>query len=123
MTVWNIDSIEKRANVTLTDWAVYEVPLKGSDQPWTRHFAGWSCEDGQGQVCSAIKQFDPATGACVTNSGRVYRLQGRPGLSADAEYVWNRWKRIAGVEAERDVTENVFAAMQAASAGSATGSR
>jgi hypothetical protein len=121
MTVWNIDSIEKRPDVTLTDWAVFEVPLNGLDQPWTRHFAGWSCEDSQGQVGSAIRGFDPATGACVTKSGRVYRLQGRPGLSADAEYVWNRWKRIAGVEAERNITTDVFDAMQAASSGNAQG--
>jgi hypothetical protein len=111
MTVWNIDSIEK----TLTDWAVFEVPLHGQDQPWTRHFAGWSCEDAQGQVGSAIRAFDPATGACVTKSGRVYRLRGRPGLSADAEYVWNRWRGIAGITEQRDVTLEVLEAITAAS--------
>jgi hypothetical protein len=114
MTVWSIEPVEDRPDVTLRDWAVFEVPLRGSDQPWTRHLAGWSCEDQQGQVCSAVQHFDPVTASCVTESGRVYRLRGRPGLCIDASYVWNRWKRIAGVTGERDVTQEVFGAIQAA---------
>lgn len=121
MPVWSIDSIEDRPDVTLRDWAVFEVPLHGPGQPWTRHLAGWSCEDQQGQVCSPVQQFDPRTGSCLTESGRVYRLKGRPGLNADAEYVWNRWKRIASITAERDVTKEVFAAVNAAREGSGHG--
>lgn len=48
MPVWSIDSIEDRPDVTLRDWAAFEVPLHGPDLPWTRHLAGWSCEDQQG---------------------------------------------------------------------------
>jgi hypothetical protein len=114
MFVWPIAPVDERPDVTLTDWAAFEVPLNGVDQPWTRHLAGWSCEDTQGQVCSAIESFDPATGQCVTSSGRVYRLKGRPGLCSDASYVWRRWKRIASVEDERNVTGSVFQAMEAA---------
>lgn len=114
MPVWSIDSIEDRPDVTLRDWAAFEVPLHGPDQPWTRHLAGWSCEDQQGQVCSAVQQFDPQKGSCLTESGRVYRLSGRPGLNADAEYVWNRWKGIAAITEQRDVTLEVSAAMKAA---------
>lgn len=114
MTVWSIGSIERRPNVTLRDWAVFDVPLNGPDQPWTRHLAGWSCEDRQGQVCSAVRRFDPLTASCVTASGRVYRLLGRPGMGMDAEYVWNRWKGIAGITEERDVTLEVTEAIEAA---------
>lgn len=116
MPVWNIDSIEERPDVTLSDWAAFEVPLNGPDQPWTRHLAGWSREDQHGQVCSAIQQFNPVTGTCVTESGRVYLLKGRPGLNADAKYVWNRWKRIASIDTQREVTQDVFGAIQAAQA-------
>lgn len=112
MFVWPIQSVEGRPQVTLTDWAAFEVPLHGIAQPWTRHLAGWSCEDRHGQVCSAVKSFDPVTSQCVTASGRVYRLSGRPGLSADASYVWRRWKRIAGVQDERDVTAHVLQAIK-----------
>ena len=115
MPVWSIDSIEERPDVTLRAWAVFEVPLHGADEPWTLHLAGWSCEDRQGQVCSAVQQFDPQTGSCVTESGRVYRLSGRPGLNADAEYAWNRWKRIAGIAVQREVTLEVSEALKAAS--------
>lgn len=65
------------------------------------------------------QQFDPLTAQCITQSGRVYRLLGRPGLGADAEYVWNSWKRIAGVGEHRDVTREVFDAMKAAQASAA----
>lgn len=120
MPVWNIDSIEDRPDVTLRDWAAFEVPLHGPDQPWTRHLAGWSCEDSQGQVCSAVQHFYPVTGTCITESGRVYRLTGRPGLNADAQYVWNRWKRIASVTEQRDVTKEAYDAIQAAQASPAS---
>jgi len=116
MPTWPIDSVEDRPDVTLRSWAAFDVPLNGTHQPWTRHFTGWSCEDGQGQVCSAVQHFDPATGKCVTESGRVYRLLGRPGHDLDAKYVWQRWKRIANVHEERDVTSEVLAAIQAAQA-------
>ncbi|WP_053076498.1 hypothetical protein [Caenimonas sp. SL110] len=119
MPVWNIESIEDRPDVTLSDWAAFEVPLNGPDQPWTRHLAGWSREDCQGQVCSAVQRFDPVTGSCLTESGRVYRLHGRPGMTADAQYVWSRWKRIASVTEQRNVTQETFEAIQAAKAPSA----
>lgn len=113
MSIWPIHSVEDRPNVTLSDWAAFEVPLNGPTQPWTRHLAGWSREDQHGQVCSAIQRFDPATGQCVTSSGRVYRITGMPGMNADAQYIWNRWKHIAGVEQERDVTREVSLAIKA----------
>jgi len=119
MAVWQIDSIQDRPHVTLREWAAFEVPLNGPDEPWTRHLAGWSCKDQQGQICSAVLQFDPQTGNCVTQSGRVYRLLGRPGLNADAAYVWNRWKRIASVSEQRDVTREVFDALEPAKASAA----
>jgi hypothetical protein len=119
MPVWSIDTIKIRPTVTLTDWAVFEVPLRGSDQPWTRHLAGWSCEDHHGQVCSAVERFDPRTASCVTESGRVYRLRGNPGLNGDAEYVWNRWKAIAGITEEREVTQEVVESLRTANDGAA----
>ena len=121
MAVWKIDSVHDRPQVTLRDWAAFEVPLNGASEPWTRHIAGWSCEDRQGQVCSAVERFDPLMCLCVTQSGRVYQLLGRPSLGSDAEYVWNRWKGIWGITEQRNVTQAVFDAIQAAQ--SALGTR
>lgn len=113
MPVWNIQPIEDRPEVTLSEWAVFEVPLNGVDEPWTRHLAGWSCKDGHGQVCSPVESFDPATASFVTRSGRVYQLSGAPGLCADGEYTLNRWLRIYGMDGQlRDVTLEVFLAIQ-----------
>lgn len=117
MPVWNIAPIEARPNVTLSEWAVVEVPLNGSDQPWTRHLAGWSCEDQQGQVCSPVVAFDPNTATCTTQSGRVYRLLGVPGLCSDGAYVLGRWMSIHDLAELRDVTAEVFLAIQDAARG------
>lgn len=105
MPVWRIDPVEQRPQVTLRSWAVYEVPLDGQNKPWTRHLAGYTLEEQPGQVSSPVLTFDPAAGRCVTRSGRIYQLHGRPGLSSDALYVWSRWKDLAGIAVERDVTD------------------
>jgi hypothetical protein len=114
MPVWEIASIQRRPQVTLIDWSVYEVPLLGPDKPWTRHLVGWACEDRQGQVSSPVQSFDPVTRRCATRSGRVYSLTGRPGSRSDAEYSWTRWKGIWRVTQEREVTNEVAGEMQAA---------
>ena len=120
MPIWAIDPIETRPQVTLRSWAVFEVPLDGLDQPWTRHLAGFALEDRQGQVSSPVTRFDPVLGQGVTRSERVYRLLSRPGLNSDALYVWQRWKDLAGVTEDRDVTAEVRMAMDEAQGTRAT---
>jgi hypothetical protein len=104
--------IQDLAEVALSEWAAFEVPLKGADQPWTRHLAGWSCEDRHGHVSSPVVAFDPVTGTCVTESGRVYLLLSVPGMCSDGDYVLQRWLRMHGLHDLRDVTLEVFLAMQ-----------
>jgi hypothetical protein len=116
MPVWNIAPVEDRPDVTLTNWAVFEVPLNGPDQPWTRHVAGWACEREHGQVSSQVMVLDSLTSTCVTRSGRAYRLVGVPGLCADADYVLRRWLEINGLSELRDVTAEVLVAIDAAQA-------
>lgn len=117
MPIWSILPIAERPEVTLESWAVYEVPLDGDSSAWTRHFVGHSVEDHQGQVSSAVQAFDPQKGCGVTQSGRVYRLRGRPGASGDALYVWARWKSLNGIAVEGDVTKKVLEEMQASRKG------
>lgn len=116
MPVWPIACIESRPSVTLTEWAVFEVSRHGPEQPWTRHLAGWACEDHQGQVSSAVQSFDPTTGKCITRSGRVYQLKGRPGLCADGLYVWQTWMAREGLKAAQDVTREVLQSIDDAKA-------
>ena len=111
MPVWSIAPVEVRPEVTLTGWQVFEVQLPGLVGQSTRHLVGYSLEDQQGQVSSPVKLFSPSEAAGVTQSGRAYLLLGRPGMGADAEYVWNRWKSIWKVpqESVQDVTSEVWA--------------
>ena len=110
MPVWSIAPVESSPNVTLTSWQAFDVQMPALDGRWTRHLVGYSEEDRQGQVSSPVETFSPTHRAGVTQSGRTYRLSGQRGMGADAQYVWNRWKRIWKVppESVRDVTAEVW---------------
>lgn len=107
MPAWNIAPVTAQPHATLTDWAVFEVTLPRYARLRTRHLAGWSLEDQQGQVCSKLVSFDAAAGTFVTQSGRVYRLAGRSGLSANAQYVLNAWLRLSEASGFVDVTREM----------------
>lgn len=109
--MWQIEPVEQRPQVTLEKWSVREVPLHGAHAAWTLHLVGWSREDGQGQVSSPVLRFDPSTGRAVTRSGRIYQLSGPPASDSDSEYVWARWKAVAHLSAERDLTQDVYDAV------------
>jgi hypothetical protein len=101
---------------TLDAWSVYEVPLDGPDQPWTRHFVGFKREGCRGQVSSPVEQFDPASRRGRTRSGKqVYELAGESGLNGDAFATWGQWKVAKAVDGERDITEEVEALLPAPS--------
>lgn len=108
MSLWLVAPIAERPSVSLRSWQVFDVPLSG--ETWTRHFVGYAVEDRQGQVSSPVLTFSPAERCGVTRSGRVYQLIGRPGADSDAEYVWNRWKRLWDIAPEgvRNVTSEVW---------------
>lgn len=111
MPVWQIEPVEQRPQVTLEKWSVREVPLHGTHAAWTPHLVGWSREDSQGQVSSPVLRFDPSTGRALTRSGRIYQLSGPPASDSDSEYVWARWKAVAHLSAERDLTQDVYDAV------------
>jgi hypothetical protein len=114
MPVWNIASISTRPSVTLADWTVFEVALPRYGGLRTRHLAGWSVEDRQGLVCYKLDAFDPSTVAFLTQSGRVYKLAGRTGLSSDAQYVLNMWMRVGEAVDYVDINADVRELMAAA---------
>ena len=110
--------IARVPHFTLDAWSVYEVPMDGEDKPWTRHFSGFSREGCNGRVSSPVESFDPATRCGLTRSGRVYLLEGFPGMNGDAFYVWGRWKTVNRITfgMELDISEEVYAEILRASA-------
>lgn len=103
MPAWLIAPVEDEPETSLAQWQVMELP--NGD----RHFVGYAVEDREGRASSAVVVLDTATMCGVTASGRVYRLQGRPGYHADAEYTWRRWARINGASEWKDVSAEVWA--------------
>lgn len=103
MPVWMTTPVEKQPCLTLRSWGVIQMPEGG------RHFVGWCLENREGRVSSPIEEFDPKTLTGVTSTGRVYQLQGPPGLDGDGEYVRNRWLSIYGNPTWMDVTSEVSA--------------
>ena len=108
--VWKCRPVDERPEIILTYWHVFEVTLPGRTER-TRHFAGQNITDHEGRASSAITIFDAATGCGITESGRVYQLQGRTGFTGDGEYTWNRWKTINAVTDVVDVTAEIKGSM------------
>jgi len=104
-------SYEINPIVELSHWSVYEVPLHGPGAPWTKHFVGYSEEQGLAQVSPAILMFDPEHGVAASASRRVFQLVGESGRHPESERMWARWKALNALQHERDVTPGFFKAM------------
>jgi len=100
--VWTTQPVTEQPKLTLSSWSVNQL-LNGD-----RHFVGWCIENREGRVSSKIEIFDAVTLRGITQSGRVYPLNGRPGHNSDADYVWKRWARINSVNEFIDVSAEVF---------------
>jgi hypothetical protein len=108
MTIWKVASVPEQPELVLKRWRAYEVED-------LRFLVGWNATDGEGRVSTYVASFDPALRRVETGSGRVYKLSGPPGHDNDADYTWTRWKRMHGVSDVRDVTDEVWSAILAAS--------
>jgi hypothetical protein len=104
--IWPIERVADSPEIALRQWQIFEVRLP-QNPGRTRHFVGYSVQAQAGQVSSAIQLFDPQTMRGVTQSGRVYRLLGRPGWHEDAEHTWERWKSICSITDAVDVTGSI----------------
>lgn len=106
-SIWAVKPIDERPELVLSDWAIFEVKMAHASVR-TRHFAGYNETDAEGRASSAIVTFDPKALTGVTESGRVYHLRGRSGLSGDGLYVWGRWLRINKSTDVVDITKSVL---------------
>ena len=84
---------KNESHVIIDNWSVREVTHDGST---TRHLCG--VVNGEGRVCSPIQDFDSSNMSFTSRSGKLYEARGWPGQNNDAEYVWNNFCGIIGVE-------------------------
>jgi hypothetical protein len=112
MTLRAVAPVETQPVTTLSEWAAIEVPTESEDQPWTRHLAGWSCETRRGRVSSPVVALDAESATCITASGRTYRLSGAPGLCPEGGRVLEEWLSAHRLQKLRDVSAEVFLAIQ-----------
>lgn len=100
--IWSTPGVSEQPSLTLIRWRVFEV-TEGAHQG-NRHIVGYCLENHEGRASTAIVSFDPATGRCVTRSGRVYQLSGPACFDGDGDYVWRWWSQANGFQPERDVS-------------------
>lgn len=93
--------------IVLSNWSVYDVPVRGLSGDWTRHLVGFAEDLDLPQVSSAIGEFDAEGGIGSAASGRTFRLVGPAGRHPKSDGMWVRWKRLHQVHQERDVTNSV----------------
>ncbi|ABO53188.1 hypothetical protein KTE13_20345 [Burkholderia multivorans] len=103
MPLWNTAPVASQPEVSIASWRVLEIDAG------TRHFVGTDERDLSGRVSSAIIEFDHTTLRGRTLSGRIYQLVGKPGQSANADYVWQSWCSVNEVKSFSDVTKQLIA--------------
>ncbi len=94
-SLWTVDAVAAEPEIALVQWSIRR------DTAGASYFVGARADDYTGRVSTRVVEFDPKMRRGRTASGRVYELLGPPGYSADAEYVWEAYKRVNQiVEAE-----------------------
>ncbi len=108
-SIWQPAVVEEEPELKLYSWSVFEATF--SDGSKSRHFVG--AEDfGTGRVSSAIQTFDAENMKGITRSGRVYELSGKTGMSSNAAYVWDIWKRRNSVTSWENVSDKIKDGME-----------
>ncbi len=107
MTRWRIEAIAGPPDVEFIHWAVYEMQLSSRDMP-TRHLVGERRQNPFGRVSSPIVAVDPVRRLVMTESMRIYELQGDPGLAAGGEATWRQWFAMYQLTDYTDVTGEVL---------------
>ena len=84
----------------MTRWHLLQVVSLTGQR--SRHLIGRA--EGVGRLCTGLKRIDLGAMTALTQSGRIYVLEGPPGYDEDAEYLWNQRKRYHPFFSAFDVT-------------------
>jgi len=109
-SVWQSAPVSESPVVVLVGWHVFEVKLPCRSER-TRHFSGTKAQDGHGKASTPIVAFDPATRRGMTESGRVYVLDGSEGLEVNAACAWDAFVRVNRAVDIVDVSAEIKKAM------------
>jgi hypothetical protein len=92
-------------------WRAWEVQVPLYDAPsW--HIVGYLVESRQGKVSSALLSVLPNTEEVTTKTGKIYLLEGEPGVDGEASQLWSDWQRQHDVLVLREVTTDVLEGLQ-----------
>ena len=106
MSVWKASPIAVRPSITLRNWQVFVVTGCTKSDKQTMHWVGFNVEEEEGRVSSNMVEYDMKTRCGKTKQGRVYALQGPPGLEGDGAHVWEMWLAINEIAVVVDITSS-----------------
>jgi len=98
MPLWVTSPVTETPEIMLVRWQLIR------DSNGLVHAVGWNVTEQEGRVSSAIERCDGDQRRLITQSGRVYQLQGPSGYDGDALYVWKSWCALFDVESWSIVT-------------------
>lgn len=104
-----VASPEEMPMTVLTRWRIFRTFHFGSESD---HFVGVSAESGLVRISTDIVRFDAKSMAGITQSGRLYCLEGPPAEDEDTAHAEAAFARLAmsyGILNIRDVTYKVLA--------------
>ena len=111
MSFWTPHQPTVHERVIMARWRVWEVQVPLYDAPsW--HVVGYLVEARQGKVSSALATVHATTDEVTTKTGKIYLLEGDPGIDGDASHVWEAWQREHDVQVLREVTTDVLDGLQ-----------
>lgn len=102
--IWGTPGVSHEPEIVMVRWRVVEIV--GGEKEGQRHLIGYNVAAFEGRVSTAVVAFDREKMEATTKSGRVYRLEGRPGFDDDGDYVWLVWAPANGIESVRDVSSD-----------------
>lgn len=104
MAMWDVVDVDGEPEIVLVRWRILET------DSGDRHLVGAREDNSTGRVSTAITTFDRLRMMATNRSGRTYQLRGAPGYNADAQYVWEQWCAVNGVQKSSDLTAAVYEA-------------
>ena len=111
MSFWTPHQATVYERIIIARWRAWEVQVPMYDAPsW--HIVGYLVEARKGKVSSALASVLPSTEEVTTKTGKIYLLEGEPGVDSEASQLWAAWQLEHDVVVLREVTTDVLEGLQ-----------